>query len=264
MTSQRTALVTGASSGLGAALARELAAGGAEVVLLARRASELEAVAAQIRAAGGRARPIAVDVTHTEALLATVRRVDRELGGLDLVIANAGLGAPVPARELDWEAAAPVLATNFTAAIATLTAVLPEMIGRGRGHLVGISSVAVHSPLPAASLYRATKCGLTAFLENLHAELGGTGVAATVVHPGFVRTPLADAFAIDPPFVLSSEEAARRIVRGLRRAPVRIDFPWPVVLVMRAVGALPRAVRDPWIRRTELRRLPTGPRDRGA
>jgi NADP-dependent 3-hydroxy acid dehydrogenase YdfG len=252
LTRWRTALITGASSGIGAALAARLAADGTEVVLAARRADALAEMEAAIVAKGGRARSLVMDVTDADAVAHAVRRVDDEIGGLDLIVANAGVGRPQPARSLSWESAAPVLMTNLVGAVATLTAVLPRMIERRRGHLVGISSVAVMSPVPGGSVYRATKCGLTAFLENLHAELGGTNVSVSAVHPGFVRTPLADAFAIQPPFVLEAETAAQIIARRLARRPLRIDFPWQVVLGMRLVGALPRSVRDALIRRTEL------------
>lgn len=248
----RTALVTGASSGIGAALAKQLAVDGAEVVLSARRVEKLEAIQSEIVALGGRARVLALDVTRPDEAAAAIRRIDAELGGLDLVVANAGLGHPQSAKALTWEKASPVLATNLVGGIATLTAVLPEMVARRRGHLVGVSSVAVYSPVPGGSVYRATKSGLTAFLENLRAELGDTGVRVTVVHPGFVRTPLADAFTIQPPLVLEADVAARIIARRLRRGPARIDFPAPVVLAMRLMGALPSFIRDAVIRRVEM------------
>jgi len=248
----RTALVTGASSGIGEALARRLAAGGARVGLAARREAELARVADAIRDGGGRADPLPLDVTDGDAAVEGIRAYDARVGGLDLVIANAGVARPRPARELSWEHARPVFATNFVGAMATLTAVLPRMVERDAGHLVGISSVAVYSPTPEGAAYRAAKSGLTAFLENLRAELGASGVRATAVHPGFVRTAIADEFAVQPPFVLGADETARRILRRLPAAPARIDFPWPVVAMMKLMGALPAALRDPLVRRAEL------------
>jgi short-subunit dehydrogenase len=248
----RTALVTGASSGIGEALAWRLATAGVEVAVAARRRDRLDELVARIAAEGGRARAIEMDVTRPDETVERVRQVDDAFGGLDLVVANAGLGRPQSALTLGWEEGREVFATNFTGAMATLTAVLPRMVARGRGHLVGISSVAIYAPTPGGSAYRATKAGLTAFLENLRAELGASGVAVTAVHPGFVRTAIADAFAVEPPFVLGADEAARRIVRKLRKAPARIDFPWPVVWMMRLMGAVPAVLRDPVVRRIEL------------
>ncbi len=245
----RTALVTGASSGIGAALARRLARGGTEVVLAARRVTQLEAVAESIRAEGGSARVLAIDVTRPEDTVAAIRRADADVGGLELVVANAGIGYPQSARTLSWEKASVVFATNFTGAMATLTAVLPAMVLRGRGHLVGISSVAVYGPVPGGTAYRASKTGLTAFLDNLRIELGDTGVQVSAVHPGFVRTPLADAFTIQPPVILSADEAAEIIVRQLAKSKARIDFPFSVVQAIRMLAALPAFVRDPLVRR---------------
>lgn len=248
----RSALVTGASSGIGAALSARLAAEGVEVVLAARRAALLMELAERIEAAGGRARVLELDVADPEATVLAIRAVDEAVGGLDLVIANAGVGRPQSARTMTWEKVREVFAINFMGAMATLTAVLPRMVERGRGHLVGISSVAVYSPTPGGSAYRATKSGLSVFLQNLRAELGGSGVDVTAVHPGFVRTPMADAFDIDPPGVWSAERAAAHIVRKLAKAPARIDFPFAVVMGMRSMGALPSFLRDPLVRRVRL------------
>jgi len=245
----RTALVTGASSGIGAALAHRLARGGTEVVLAARRIELLEAMGDAIRARGGRAHALELDVTRPDDAVAAIRQADAGVGGLDLVVANAGIGWPQSARTLSWEGTSRVFATNFTGALATLTAVLPDMVRRGRGHLVGISSVAVYGPTPGGTGYRATKAGLTAFLDNLRIELGGSGVQATAVHPAFVRTPLADAFPIQPPILWSAEDAADLIVRRLAKAPARIDFPFSVVQAIRMLGALPAFLRDPLVRR---------------
>ncbi|HWL86012.1 MAG TPA: SDR family NAD(P)-dependent oxidoreductase [Polyangiaceae bacterium] len=245
----RNALVTGASSGIGAALAHRLAEGGTEVVLAARRVALLETLADAIRTRGGNARVLEIDVMRPDEAVAAIRRADADVGGLELVVANAGIGRPQSARTLSWEKTSSVFATNFVGAMATLTAVLPEMVRRGRGHLVGISSVAVYGPTPGGTAYRASKAGLTAFLDNLRIELGSSGVHVTAVHPGFVRTPMADAFTIQPPIVLSAEDAADRIARRLLKAPARIDFPFSMVQAIRMLGALPAFVRDPLVRR---------------
>lgn len=252
----RTALVTGASSGIGAALGKRLARCGVEVVLAARRVPELEALEAEIRADGGRARCLELDVCRPDEAVARIREIDDEIGGLDLVVANAGIGRPQPARTLSWEEGAQVFATNFTGAMATLTAVLPRMVERGRGHLVGVSSMIVYASAPGGSAYRATKCGMTAFLESVRFELEGSGVHATAVHPGFVRTPMADAFELEPPVVVPVEEAAELIVRRLASAPARIDFPLSILLPMRVLGSLPRLLQSELMRRMQLAPAP--------
>ncbi len=256
----RTALVTGASSGIGEALSERLARDGVEVVLAARRLEKLEALASKLEASGAKARPLRLDVTRTEETVEAIRRVDDEVGGLDLIVANAGLGRPQSARTLTWENTSEVFAINFMGAMATLTAVLPRMIERGRGHLVGMSSLVVYAPTPGAAAYRASKSGLTALLENLRAELGNTGVSATAIHPGYVETPMADNFrtrgpdgellpAKRPPVIVSAEDAASLIVGRLRKAPARIDFPFSLMMMIKSVGALPELVQGAIVRK---------------
>ncbi|MEJ7733133.1 MAG: SDR family NAD(P)-dependent oxidoreductase [Polyangiaceae bacterium] len=184
----RTALITGASSGIGRGLAERLAAGGVHVVLAARREALLAEVAAGITARGGKARAEVLDVSDTEKTVAVVRAVDAELEGLDLVVANAGVGAPQAAEgqtvSFEWENLAGAFHTNFCGAAATLTAALPRMVARGRGHLVAIGSLASFGALPDAAAYCAPKAGLAMLLECLRLDLRGTGVKVTSVHGG--------------------------------------------------------------------------------
>jgi short-subunit dehydrogenase len=240
-----TALVTGASSGIGQALAERLAAAGTLVVLAARRADRLHAVAAGIEADGGRARVEPMDVSDTTAAVARIRALDGELGGFDLVIANAGVGMKhkgLPSYA--WEAMAGACHLNFCGAAATLTAVLPQMVERGRGHVVGISSIASFTPIPGRGGYCAPKAGLSMLLECLRLELAGTGVHATAVHPGFVRTAMTAKSKGALPFVMDPPSAAERIVAALPGAPATIDFPWQLATVARMGAALPRLLRD--------------------
>lgn len=139
--SWRTAIITGASSGIGEALARRLAAQGVHVVLAARRIGELRRIAMEIRSTGASATAVKLDVSQTKGLDLKLARLDKRFGGIDLVIANAGVGI---GREpsWSWRAVEPALQTNFMGAIATITALLPAMIARGRGHVVAISSLA--------------------------------------------------------------------------------------------------------------------------
>lgn len=240
----RTALVTGASSGIGAALARRLAAGGAEVALVARREELLVALRDEIAAAGGKARVYAADVAVPEAAVAAIRRADDDLGGLDLVVANAGMGKSRWAGRLAWEDLAPTLALNVAGAAATLVAVLPRMVERRRGHVVGISSLAGYRGMPRSAAYSASKAFLSTFLESLRVDLRGTGVAVTDVRPGFVRTPMTAVNRFPMPFLIDAEPAARTIVAALaRRAPV-VAFPRAMAAVTGSARLLPNAVWD--------------------
>jgi short-subunit dehydrogenase len=243
MVRYRTALITGASSGIGRELARQLGAAGTEVVAAARRRADLESLAAEIAAAGGRARVEVMDVSRLDETVAAVRRVDREIGGLDLVIANAGVGTSRGPDRFRWEAIAASTTVNFSGAIATLTAVLPEMIARGSGHVVAVSSLAAFGPLPRSASYCAPKAGLGMFIECLRLDLEGTGVRATAVYPGFVRTAIT-ASAVHPlPQLMECADAVALILRELPRAPAAIAFPRALALFAGAAARVPRPLR---------------------
>ncbi len=244
MADYRNALITGASSGIGRALALEVAAAGVEVVVCARRREALDALVGEIAARGGKARALPLDVADTGATVAALRALDEALGGLDLVVANAGVGLTEGHPSLSWEALGPACHTNFTGAVATLTAVLPRMIERRRGHLVGVSSLASFGALKDAAAYCSPKAGLSMFLDCLRLDLRATGVAVTTVAPGFVRTPMVEHATHPMPQLLEADRAARLIWRRLQRRPARIDFPQPLAFLARLVGGLPRVLHD--------------------
>lgn len=240
----RTCLVTGASSGIGHALALEIARSGTEVVACARRRPELDALVGRILAEGGRARAEVLDLADPDVAVATIRRLDDELGGIDLIVANAGLGLAVGHDPHSWEALRGACQVNFAGTIATLTAILPRMIERGRGHLVGVSSLASFGSLRDAAGYCSPKAGLSMFLDCLRLDLAGTGVAVTTVHPGFVRTPMVEGAKHPMPQLVEVDRAAALVWRRLPRRPARIDFPQPLAFFARLVGGLPRVLHD--------------------
>lgn len=238
----RTAFITGASSGIGRALALRLAAGGVEVALAARRAEMLSNLAAEISASGGKARVYPFDVGDPEATVAALTRADQEMGGLDLVVANAGVGTQRWAGKLTWQDVKPTLAVNVTGAAATLTALLPRMVERKRGHLVGVSSLAQYRALPQAATYSASKAFLSTFLEGLRMDLSGTGVAVTDVRPGFVRTAMTAPNKFPMPFLLEVDQAADIIARAIKEREPLCEFPWQMAAVMRSTRLLPASL----------------------
>lgn len=248
----RTALITGASSGIGRSVAERLAKNGIEVVLVARRKARLEEVAHGISAAGGRAQALPLDVADTTALVAGMREMDARVGGLDLVIACAGVGLAIHAKRLTWERIDDLCRVNFMGAIATLTAVLPKMVERGNGHVVGVSSIAGIAPFPMGGAYGASKAGLVSFLASLRLDLKGTGVDATCVTPGFVHTEMTAKVTTKVPFALTSEAAAEQIVTKLSRRPANIDVPAAAAGPVRVIASLPGPVRDAMIARMPL------------
>lgn len=244
----RTALVTGASSGIGAALAKQLAAQGIAVALVARRREALQEVAEAIAQAGGQASIHAADVADPQAAVAAVRAADDALGGLDLVVANAGVGKDRWSGKLTWEDCAQVIGVNVAGATATLVAVLPRMVERKRGHLVGISSIAGIRGLPKLAAYCGSKAYLSTFLESLRIDLRGVGIAVTDVRPGYVRTPMTQSNR-SMPFAVSAEDAAQRIWRTIRARRSVLTFPLPMAAGARTMAALPNVLFDRMMKR---------------
>ncbi len=247
----RTLLITGASSGIGRALALEYARGGAKLALAARRPAELEAVAALVRQAGGEALTLPVDLCEPDAATETVRKADRDLGGLDMVIANAGRGDTQLATRLTWADVGPVVDLNVRGAFATLVAAIPGFVAQQRGQLVGVSSLAGVRGLPTSAAYSASKAAMSTFLESLRIDLAPVGIRVTDVQPGFIATDgnarLRDAGQAMP-FMWPVDRAAAHIARRLERAPAVISFPWPLVMATRLSRLLPAWLYDRVVR----------------
>jgi short-subunit dehydrogenase len=237
-----TALITGASSGIGRCLSLALAAQGAHVVVAARRKPELDALVAEIRAGGGQAEAMVLDVSDADATHDAVRALDERLP-LDLVIANAGVGGGTPSKRTTWPEVRRILDVNMQGAVATLMGALPGMVARDRGHLVGVASVAGFRGLPKFSAYSASKAALISFLESMRLDLHATGIAVTAVCPGFVRTEMTKDVK-GTLFIVEPDEAARLILRSLERRDPMCTFPLPVSTVMRSLPFIPTALYD--------------------
>jgi short-subunit dehydrogenase len=234
------AVITGASSGIGRALAHVLAAEGAKVGLVARREAELAALAAEVAAAGGKAAYAPADVSQREPTVAAIRQVAAQLGPVDLLIANAGVGAPTvvePAFNVaDVEK---MFRVNVFGVVYAIEAVLPDMLQRGKGHLAAVSSMAAYRGLPGESAYCSSKAAVNTFMEGLRVQIRGRGVAVTTVCPGFVRTPMTEVNDFKMPWLLEADDAARRIVAALRRKRKVSNLPWQMALLMKVTAWLP-------------------------
>lgn len=244
MSAPRRALLTGASSGIGAALAAELARRGVALHLAARRADRLAGVVNDIARAGGVARAVSLDVTDVKRCAAAVAALDEEVGGFDIVIANAGVGGrttSVWATSIDD--AQETVATNLTGALATILPLLPRMRDRGRGHVVGISSMAAELPQPQAAVYGATKAGLSFFLESVTPELERCGLTVTIVQPGFVKSEMTAKNRFPMPFILETDDAARRIADAIDGRRRWLRFPRALVATIAAASMLPGGMR---------------------
>jgi len=240
----RTALVTGASSGIGDALCRLLARHGIHVALVARRASALQVVADAIASEGGRALVMPADVSDPIAVGDAVRRTERELGSLDLVVANAGVAITRWSGKLTWDDCAQQIGVNVVGATATLVAAIPGMIERGRGHLVGVSSLAAYRGLPKLAVYSASKAYLSALLESLRVDLASKNITVGDVRPGYVRTAMNANTKGKMPMSVDADRAAAEIFDAIVAKKAFHAFPLPVASAMRSVSWLPNAIYD--------------------
>lgn len=236
----RTAVITGASSGIGAAAATELARRGVSVGLLARRETALRELSERLQEnAPGAVFPVqAVDATDAKGLTRALDRLWEELDGVDLFIANAGTGLLTPVLEREGEETVrQVLSVNVLGAIVALEHMKNRMLERGSGHLAGTSSLIDCRGLPARSAYCASKAAVTTYLEALATTLPSHGISVSVVRPGYVRNVRTRG---TPPMLMEPEEAARVIVRGLAQRRRTVSFPGPTAAAMGLLGALPR------------------------
>ena len=244
-----TVLVTGASSGIGRALVLEYARRGAKVIAAARREAELASLCDEVKAAGGHASFVVCDVVDTEAATELVRKAERDLGSLDMVISNAGVGGSTHASRLDVASVSRMIDINVRGAIAPLVAAIPIMLGQKHGQLIGVSSLAGRRALPTAAAYNATKAALSMFLETLRIDLDPAGILVTDVQPGFVATPITAANKFPMPFMWDAPKAARVIANRLERGPRIIAFPLPMDLITRFSKHLPYALHA-WLTRS--------------
>jgi len=234
------ALITGASSGIGEALARELSMRGWDLALLARRADRLQELAREFP----RSLAITCDVRDSASVHEAVRSAEAQLGGpFDLVIANAGVGIPTFAFELNLDDAEQMVRVNILGMLYLFDAVVPSMIERGRGRFAGVASLAGHRGLPSSSVYSATKSAMQSFLEASRIELKPLGVGVTIINPGFIATAMTEKNK-SMPFLWQAPRAAKYIADRLERGKEVIEFPLPMSLLTRSFRFLPRALFD--------------------
>ncbi len=241
------ALVTGASSGIGASVARALAAAGATVALVARRAERLDALVAEI--GGGRAGSFVCDVRDRPQIAATAAAVEARFGPVDLLVNNAGVGRYLGFLETGPEDEAAIFETNVHAALHWTRALLPGMLARRRGHVVNVASIAGRIGSRHHTIYCASKFALAGFSESLGLELDGTGVGVTLVNPGIIDTPFFDhvSFAAFPPGARARAIPPERVAAAVVRAVLR-DVPEVTVPPTYALGTILKTVAPRFFR----------------
>lgn len=245
--------ITGASSGIGAEVALELARRGARVVVTARRAEALEELAgrsANITAAPG-------DITDHDGIARVVEGILASHGTIDVALLNAGTYTPVLPEDFSAELFRPHVEVNIMGTVNCIEAVLPGMRRRRSGRIAVVASVTGFAALPMASAYGATKAFLISMCDSLRADLAGegSGVSVTVVAPGFVKTGLTEQNDFEMPFVIEAPEAARIIADGLESGAPEIAFPRRMSIAMKAIGRwLPGPLRRRYVARVARKR----------
>ena len=258
----RAAIITGASSGLGAALAEAYAAPQTVLGLLGRDRQRLREIADACEARGAGVRTAVIGVADAPAMAAWLTEFDRD-HPVELLIANAGTSAgPEPDSPSEGiETATRQVRVNLLGAINTVEPLLPALCRRGRGRVAVVASIAAYRGLPNSPGYCASKAGLRAYAEALRPRLAPRGVGVTIVCPGFFDSPMTDRFEGPTPFLVSADDAARVVKRGIDRGRRRVAFPWPLVVGLQFCDIAPAFIGDAILRRYRFRIRPASPHD---
>jgi NADP-dependent 3-hydroxy acid dehydrogenase YdfG len=243
----RTAWITGASSGLGRALAIALARQGVKVAASARSANRLAELA---RTHPGIA-PLPLDVTDPAGMALAARSIAGTIGPIDLAVLNAGIWEAMGARNFSAAKAARSMAVNYQGIVNGIEAVLPAMLARSQGHISMVASVAGYRGVGPTSAYGPTKAAVINLAETLRNDLADHGVKISVINPGYVATPMTSINKFPMPYMVSAEDAAQRIIRGLGKGRFEIAFPWQLVALMKLGRLMPNRAFF-WYARTVL------------
>jgi short-subunit dehydrogenase len=238
--------LSGASRGLGEALARELARRGCSLALFARRGDRLSALRDELlsKAQGIEILVQPGDVRDRKRVGEAVKEAEARWAGLDALILNAGIGDPLFPDKFDAGLVERIMAVNYLGAVYAIEAALPGMLARRSGTIVGVSSIGGVRGFPTAAPYCASKAALTTFLESLRLDLWGRGVKVITVSPGFIKTPLTDRNRFYMPFLQPADRAARRIVAGIIDGKREIHFPRRWTIPMKILRCLPGPIFD--------------------
>lgn len=242
----QTALITGASSGLGLGLATWFAKKGVKVYAAARRLDRLEALAKEL---GPNIVPVQLDVSQANAAHERIQALDKESGGLDLVIANAGVGESGSGKRIQWANELRMAEVNVMGALATLCAVLPGMNERKQGHLVGVSSLAGMLPLKSSATYCASKAFLAMWLDSIRVDVEPVGLDVTCLYPGFVKSEMTAKNKHPMPFLMETADAVELMGTAIVRRERNYAFPWQLASVVKTVAAMPRGLKRAAVKR---------------
>lgn len=241
--SGKVVVVTGAAGGMGRALCHELAHEGVRLGLIDRDAEGLTSLQERLHECGVPCCGVTTDVSDRQAIGAAFDVLVAALGPVDILVACAGITGTTLVNDLAVERTEAIVRVNFLGVVYAVDAVLPDMIARGSGHIVALSSLAGCRGMPFSAAYSASKAALIMYLESLRPPLRRRGIAVTTILPGFVRTPLMTNAPVQPPMaMMEPKAAAQHILRAIRRRSRVYAFPWSTRMLLRVLGWLP-----PWL-----------------
>ena len=241
---KKVVMITGASSGIGRGLAVEIARRGGKLGLVARRAEVIDEVVREIESVGGKAVALPADVQGGESMVKAADRLRSAFGSIDVLIANAGIGPTRDAANFSAEEVANVFNVNVIGATNSVAAVLPNMLERAGGQLVVISSLAAYRGLPKSAAYCASKAAVSSFFESLRLDLEPRGIDVTIIHPGFIKTPLTAGRGARLPYLMELDYAVQKMVRVIEKRRKRYSFPWQLATIVRAGMIMPMWMYD--------------------
>jgi short-subunit dehydrogenase len=246
-------LITGASSGIGRGLARNLASRGAKVGLIARRKDELDQLVDDIETSNGRAMALPVNVQDANAVREAAQRLQAHFGSIDILIANAGIGGNADPAHLSVDDFKCVIDVNVLGVVNCVAAVVPQMIEKGNGQLVAISSLAAYRGLPKSAAYCASKAAVSIMFESFRLDLKPKGIEVTIIHPGFIKTPLTAGRDAQMPFLMEIDDAVEKIAGAIEQKKKSYSFPWQLATIVRLGMIMPTFLYDQISRRNSFR-----------
>lgn len=246
-------LITGAASGIGRLVATMLHRDGAKIAAIDLRAEPLQALAQELN--GERIAWRVADVTHAVELQKACIELSQQLGPIDLLFASAGIGIETSALEMKPADFAAVISVNLIGVANSIAAVLPGMIERRGGHLAVMSSLASFRGVPRLIAYCASKSGVTSLMEGIRVEVAPHGIVTTTICPGFIRTPMTDAWGIPPTKLMDLPYAAERIVDAIRKRKTYVAFPAGLRSFLSILRWLPCGMSD-WLTMQLVKRFP--------
>lgn len=241
----KTIFLTGASSGIGEALAMALAKKGATLGLVARREELLNDLRSRCESLGAKAVALPCDVVDADALQNAVNEFREQFGRIDIMIANAGIGGnDEKTRSYDPASVKKLVDINLLGAVNSIHAVIGEMIERRSGHLVAISSLAGFRGLPKSAAYSSSKAAMTTFFESVRLDHAKHGIDVTIIQPGFIKTPLTSGRSNKMPFIMELDDAIPHFVSAIEKKSKFAAFPWQLALLVRLGRVMPAFLYD--------------------